>query len=320
MKIGFHASHEQFKPSELLNLVKLAEKTGFNTAMCSDHFHPWGKNQGECGFAWTWLGAALNATSLPFGVVTSPGQRYHPAILAQAAATLGEMFPDRFWIAVGSGQLLNEGITGERWPAKTERNERLKESAAIMKALWSGGTVTYRGYINIEDATLYTRPKKSPLLIGAAISVETAEWIGGWADGLITTSKPKEELQNIIKAFHRGGGKGNPIYIKAQLSYDETEEKALNGAWEQWKTNAFKNRVQTELKIPEQFDDASELVKPEDIHAKVYISADIEDHIKKLEEYTKLGFEHIYLHNVNRSQKKFIEDFGRQVIPALQIR
>ncbi|MEN6291356.1 MAG: hypothetical protein ABFD07_04985, partial [Methanobacterium sp.] len=97
-------------------------------------------------------------------------------------------------------------------------------------------------------------------------------------------------------------------------------EEALQGAWEQWKTNAFKNRVQTELRIPEQFDDASELVKPEDIHAKVYISADIEDHIKKLEEYTKLGFEHIYLHNVNRSQKKFIEDFGRQVIPALQIR
>lgn len=320
MKIGFHASHEQFKPGELLNLVQLAEKAGFNTAMCSDHFHPWGKNQGECGFAWTWLGAALNATSLPFGVVTSPGQRYHPAIIAQAAATLGEMFPDRFWIAVGSGQLLNEGITGERWPTKTERNERLKESAAIMKALWSGGTVTYRGYINIEDATLYTRPKKSPLLIGAAISVETAEWIGGWADGLITTSKPKKELQNIIKAFHRGGGKGNPMYIKAQLSYDKTEEEALEGAWEQWKTNAFKNRVQTELKIPEQFDDASELVKPEDIHAKVNISADIEDHIKQLEEYDKLGFEHIYLHNVNRRQQNFIEDFGRQVIPALQIK
>ena len=318
MKIGFHASHEQFKPGELLNLVQSAEKAGFNSAMCSDHFHPWGKSQGECGFAWSWLGAALNATSLPFGVVTSPGQRYHPAILAQAAATLGEMFPGRFWVAVGSGQLLNEGITGERWPTKVERNERLKESAAIMKALWAGGTVTYRGHINIEEATLYTRPEKSPLLIGAAISAETAEWIGGWADGLITTSKPKKELQSIIKAFNRGGGKGNPIYLKAQLSYDETEEAALNGAWEQWKTNAFKNRVQTELKIPEQFEDASELVRPQDIHEKVYISADIEDHIKRIEEYSKLGFEHIYIHNVNRNQKKFIEDFGCHLIPALQ--
>ena len=318
MKIGFHASHEQFKPSELLNIVQLAEKEGFNAVMCSDHFHPWGKNQGQCGFAWSWLGAALNVTSLPFGVVTSPGQRYHPAILAQAAATLGEMFPNRFWVAVGSGQLLNEGVTGERWPTKVERNERLKESAAIMKALWSGGTVTYRGHVNIEEATLYTRPKNPPLLIGAAISMETAEWIGGWADGLITTSKPKKELQNIVKAFQRGGGKGNPMYLKAQLSYDETDEEALKGAWEQWKTNAFKNRVQTELKIPEQFEDASLLVRPQDIHEKVHVSADIEDHIKQLEKYVKLGFEHIYIHNVNRHQKAFIEDFGRHVVPALQ--
>lgn len=317
MKIGFHASHEQFKPSELLELVQLAEKAGFNTGMCSDHFHPWGKNQGECGFAWTWLGAALNATSLPFGVVTTPGQRYHPAIIAQAAATIGEMFPDRFWIAVGSGQLLNEGITGQRWPAKVERNERLKESAAIMKSLWAGGTVTYRGYVNIEDATLYTRPKKSPLLMGAAISFETAEWVGGWANGLITTPKPKKELQKVVKAFHRGGGKGKPMYLKAQLSYDKTEEEALNGAWDQWKTNAFKNRVQTELKLPEQFEEASELVTPQDIHRKVHISADIEDHIKCLEEYIKLGFEHIYLHNVNRSQRRFIEDFGEHVVPIL---
>lgn len=317
MKIGFHASHEQFKPGELLKQVQLAEKAGFNTAMCSDHFHPWGKNQGECGFAWSWLGAALNATSMPFGVVTSPGQRYHPAVLAQASATLCEMFPNRFWVGVGSGQLLNEGITGERWPTKVERNERLKESAAIMKALWTGGTVTYRGYVNIEEATLYTRPKKSPLLIGAAISVETAEWIGGWADGLITTSKPEKELRKLVKAFKRGGGKEKPLYLKAQLSYHKTEEEALKGAWKQWKTNAFKNRVQTELRIPEQFEDASELVRPQDIHEKVHISSDIEDHIDWLTGYSKLGFDHIYLHNVNLNQNKFIEDFGEHVIPCL---
>ena len=315
MKIGFHASHEQFIPSELLKLVQLAEKAGFNAAMCSDHFHPWGKNQGECGFAWTWLGTGLTSTSLPFGVVTSPGQRYHPAILAQATATICEMFPDRFWIAIGSGQLLNEGITGEKWPTKMERNERLKESAAIMKSLWWGGTVTHHGYINIEEATLYTRPKNPPLLIGAAISSETAEWIGKWADGLITTPKSQKELKEVIKAFNRGGGKGKPMYLKAQLSYAKTEEDALNGAWDQWKTNAFKNNVQTDLRSPEQFEDASELVAPQDIHKKVHISANIEDHISWLEEHIKLGFEHIYLHNVNRSQNRFIKDFGNYVLP-----
>lgn len=316
MKIGFHASHEQFKPSELLKLVQLAEKTGFNTAMSSDHFHPWGKNQGESGFAWTWLGAALTATSLPFGVVCAPGQRYHPAIIAQAAATIGEMFPNRFWMAVGSGQLLNEGITGEKWPVKANRNERLKESAAIIRSLWAGETVTYHGHVKIEEAKLYTRPKIPPLLIGAAISPESIEWISGWADGLITTPKPKKELKEIVKAFRRGGGKRKPMYLKVQISYDKTEEDALKGAWEQWKTNAFKNSVQTDLRSPGQFDDASELVTPQDIYKKVRISANIEDHINWLKEYVKLGFEHIYLHNVNRSQKRFIEDFGEYVIPT----
>jgi probable non-F420 flavinoid oxidoreductase len=316
MKIGFHASHEQFKPSELLRLVQLAEKAGFKAAMCSDHFHPWGENQGKSGFAWTWLGSALNATSLQFGVVNSPGQRYHPAIIAQAAATIAEMYPDRFWIALGSGQLLNEGITGDKWPTKSERNERLKESASIIRALWKGEIVTYHGHVNIEEAQLYTLPENSLLLIGAAITPETAEWVGGWADGLITTSKPKKELKKVVNAFHGGGGKGKPMYLKVQVSYDSTEEKALKGAWDQWKTNAFKNSVQTDIRIPKQFDDMSELVKPQDIHQKVRISADIEDHVRWIEEYIKQGFEHIYINNVNRNQKKFIEDYGLHLIPA----
>lgn len=316
MKIGFHASHEQFKPSELLKLVQLAEKAGFNAAMCSDHFHPWGENQGESGFAWTWLGGALNATSLPFGVVNSPGQRYHPAIIAQAAATIAEMYPERFWLALGSGQLLNEGITGDKWLIKSERNERLKESASVIRALWKGETISYHGHVKIEEAKLYTRPLNFPLLIGAAISAETAEWVGGWADGLITTSKPKKELKKVVNAFHHGGGKGKPMYLKVQVSYDSTEEKALEGAWNQWKTNAFKNSVQTDIRTPKQFDDMSELVKPQDIHQKVRISADIEDYIKWVEEDIKQGFEHIYIHNVNKNQKKFIEDFGLHLISA----
>ena len=232
MKIGFHASHEQFKPSELLKLVQLAEKAGFKEAMCSDHFHPWGENQGESGFAWSWLGAALNATSLPFGVVNSPGQRYHPAIIAQAAATIAEMYPDRFWLAIGSGQLLNEGITADRWPVKFERNERLKESASIIRALWKGEIVTYHGHINIEEAKLYTRPLNHPLLIGAAISAETAEWVGGWADGLITTSKPKKELKKVVNAFHRRGGKGKPMYLKVQVILRFNRRKSIRRGME----------------------------------------------------------------------------------------
>src|SRR5690606_31483102 len=113
--IGFHASHEQIDPGSLLKAVKLAEAAGFDAAMSSDHFAPWSERQGQSGFAWSWLGAAMQATSLPFGIVTAPGQRYHPAIVAQGAATLCQMFPDRFWMALGSGEAANEHITGDRW-------------------------------------------------------------------------------------------------------------------------------------------------------------------------------------------------------------
>src|SRR5918997_6060747 len=126
-RFGYHCSHEQYPPSELLENVQAAEAAGFEGAMCSDHFHPWTDAQGHSGFAWSWLGAALQATSLSFGTVNAPGDRYHPAIVAQAAATLAEMFPDRFWLAIGSGEALNEAITGARWPAKRERDARLRE-------------------------------------------------------------------------------------------------------------------------------------------------------------------------------------------------
>jgi len=317
MKIGFHASHEQFTPSALLELTAAAEAAGFQAAMCSDHFHPWSEAQGQSGFAWSWLGAALQATTLPFGVVCAPGQRYQPAIIAQAAATLAEMFPARFWIATGSGQLLNEGITGERWPPKEERNQRLHESVDIMRALWEGQTVTHDGYSRVEGAKLYTRPANPPLVMGAAITPETAQWVGEWADGLITVSKPKEELRKVVEAFHRGGGEGKPMFLKVQLSYALTDEEAAQGAWEQWRTNIFDSVLLSDLRSPEQFDVAARFVTPENMHGHVRISRDTARHIEWLRQDLELGFDHIYLHNVNRGQKRFIEDFGDRVLPAL---
>src|SRR5215204_6099896 len=119
--IGFHASHEQIHPAILLDAVRVAEQVGFTAAMCSDHFSPWSERQGHSGFAWSWLGAALQATGLPFGVVNAPGQRYHPAIVAQAAASLAELFPERLWVALGTGEASNEHITGAPWPSKRVR-------------------------------------------------------------------------------------------------------------------------------------------------------------------------------------------------------
>src|SRR5688500_6686117 len=172
--------------------------------MCSDHFHPWSERQGHSGHAWTWLGAALQATSASLGTVCAPGQRYHPAIIAQAAATLAEMFEGRFWLALGSGEGVNERITSHSWPSKAVRNDRLRESVDVIRALWAGETVTHEGLIHVLNAKLYTRPKMPISLFGAAITPETAESVGSWADGLITVGKKPEELKQVVDAFRRG--------------------------------------------------------------------------------------------------------------------
>ncbi|GAB3883016.1 TIGR03885 family FMN-dependent LLM class oxidoreductase [Spirosoma agri] len=318
IKIGYHASHEQFKPSELLSYVQQAEQAGFTGGTCSDHFHPWSEKQGESGFAWSWLGAALQATSLSFGVVNAPGQRYHPAIIAQAAATLAEMFPERFWIAVGTGQTLNEHITGGQWPAKADRNARLKECVAIIRALWDGETVTHRGLVTVDEAKLYTRPTIKPLIVGAAVTSKTAEWVGGWADALITTSRPLDELREVVDAFRRGGGSGKPMFLKVQLSYDPDKEKAKSGAFEQWRGNVYPNSVMTELRMPSQFDDAGEIVDAATVTKLINISSDLNQHADWLSGYLSLGFSQLSLHNVNRQQQRFIDDFGAHVLPQLQ--
>jgi G6PDH family F420-dependent oxidoreductase len=177
-RIGFHASHEQFPPSELLSLARHAEAAGFDCGMSSDHFRPWGAAQGHSGFAWSWLGAAMAATCLPMGVISAPGYRYHPAIIAQGAATLAEMFPNRFWLALGSGQRLNEDITGLAWPEKAERNARLRECADIIRALLAGETVTHHGRVTVVEAKLYSRPAQTPPLLGGVLKPELNARLG----------------------------------------------------------------------------------------------------------------------------------------------
>lgn len=314
--LGYHSSHEQFAPSLLLEYVQRAEAAGFGAAMCSDHFHPWSEAQGESGFAWSWLAAALQSTELPFGIVCAPGYRYHPAIIAQAAATLVEMYPARFWMAAGSGERLNEHITGEAWPPKQERNERLRECVDVMRALWDGELVTHRGHVQVEEARLYTRAAAPPPVLGAALSEETAEWAGGWADGLITASAPIEKLQRVIDAFRRGGGDGKPVLLQVKLSYARTDAAALEGAHRQWRTVVFDSDVLAELRMPAEFDAASRLVKPEEMHAFVHVSSDLERHTDWIRQYADLGFDALYLHNVHDDQQRFIDDFGEHVLPA----
>ncbi|NNM72735.1 TIGR03885 family FMN-dependent LLM class oxidoreductase [Enterovirga aerilata] len=318
VRIGFHASHEQFAPSELLRLVRHAEAVGFDCAMSSDHFKPWGPAQGHSGFAWSWLGAAMQATALPFGVISAPGYRYHPAIVAQGAATLAEMFPGRLWLALGSGQRLNEDITGMPWPEKAERNARLAECAAVIRALLAGETVTHRGRITVVGARLYSRPERPPLLLGAAVTPETAELVGGWADGLLTVNARPEQLKTVIDAFRRGGGEGKPLLLQVALNWAPTEEAALAGAHEQWRYNAIGGDVNWDLPSPEAFDAATRFVRPEDIRESVLVSADPGRHAAWLREFAELGFEELLLHQIDRDQERFMDAFAAKVLPQVR--
>jgi coenzyme F420-dependent glucose-6-phosphate dehydrogenase len=316
-RIGYHASHEQFSPSELLNLVARAEQAGFSSAMSSDHFKPWGPAQGHSGFAWSWLGAAMQATALPIGVISAPGYRYHPAVIAQGAATLAEMFPGRFWLALGSGQRLNEDITGIAWPEKRERNERLAECANVISSMLRGETVTWRGRVSAIDARIYSLPESPPLILGAAVTEATAEFVGGWADGLLTIHGAPEKISRVVEAFHRGGGKGKPLKMQLTLNWDVTDELALQGAFDQWRYNAIGGDVNWELRSPEQFEAATRHITPENIRDCVLISSSVREHIKWIKQYIELGFEEIHLHQVGVNQNKFIDIFGQQVLPDL---
>ena len=315
---AYHASHEQFPPSTLVRYTRLAEEAGFTAVSSSEHLQPWSARQGQSGFAWAWLGAAMQTTALPFSVVCAPGPRYHPVILAQAAATLAELFPGRFQMALGSGEALNERVTGEPWPPKPERHARLRECVDIMRALWAGETVTHEGRVRVEGGRLYTRPAVPPRLFGAAVTAETARWVGGWADGLLTVGGAPEGVRQRLDAFAEGGGAGKPVILQVALAYARDEAEARRGAYEQWRTNVFPSDVLAELWTPAQFEAVARYVRAEDLEASVRISADPQRHLAWLQQDAALGVSQINLHNVHRGQEAFIDVFGARVLPELR--
>ena len=316
-RFGYHVSHEQYPPSELLSLVRAAADAGFDGALSSDHFHPWLEENGHSGFGWSWLGAALATTSMDFGTVNAPGDRYHPAVIAQAAATLAEMFPRRFWMAIGTGEASNEHVTGAPWPAKPARQQRLRECADVMRALWRGETVTHRGLITVDDARLYTLPREAPLLLGAAVSDATAEWLGGWADGLITTGRDKGSMQKIMDAFRRGGGGGKPVFVQHVLAWMPDEAEARRVAHEQWRFSALEADQLWDIRSPAEFAAATRHLSVDDVARKIPVSSDLDFHLRRLTEYCDLSVDRVFCFNVCRNQQQYIDAFGEKVLPRL---
>jgi len=314
--IGFHCSHEQIPPGQLIRDVQHAEQAGFTAGMSSDHFSPWSQRQNESGFAWSFLGAALASTHLPFGVVNAPGQRYHPAIIAQAIATLAEMFPGRFWAALGSGEAANERITGETWPRKEVRDQRLLECVDVIRRLLRGEEVSYDGLIHVNRAKLWTLPDRVPDLVGPAVTPATAARHAEWADALITVNQPAATLQKVLDAYRNAGGRG-PARLQIHLSWADTDGEALAIAHDQWRTNVFGPPVSWDVETVEAFDVIGENVTPEQVKKSVRVSGDLGRHTAWLHEYLEQGWDELYLHFVGQHQAPFIDAFGEHVLPQL---
>lgn len=313
---GFHASHEQVSPRQLLADVQLAEQVGFAAAMCSDHLEPWSSPQGHSGMAWPWLGAALATTNLSFGTVTAPGQRYHPVIVAHAMATLGQIFPGRFWTALGSGQNLSEHVTGEAWPAKPVRQQRLEECVDIISRLLDGETVSHDGLVKVHQAKLWEVADPKPKLIAPAITVETAVRGARWADGLATINQDAGVLRRMLDAWDEAGGADHKI-LQLHLAWGPTQEEAFAVAHDQWRSNVFAPPANTDLLVDAYDAVSARGVSAAQLHASVLIGADLGELTQRIHDLASLGFDAVYLHHVGQDQRPFLEVFGARVLPQL---
>lgn len=306
--ISYHASHEQFSPVELLGYVQQAEAAGFTAIHSSDHFHPWSKRQGESAFTLSWLPVAMQVCKLPFSMVCAPGQRLHPAIVAQSLATIASMFPNRLIVELGSGEALNESITGEEWPEKHIRNERLLQCKEVMDALFQGEQVDFKGHIRVRKARLYSLPVTPPPLFCAALSEATAEWAGDWAAGLLTTVDDNlEEAAAKIQAFHKQAG-NKPVHLQLSFCYARSWKEAVEQAYDQWRSNMVGLDKLANLSSTEEFDEAGEEITQEEIIENVILITDMQDLKERIEKIKALQPARIHLHNISKNQTDFLED------------
>ena len=325
MTVGYAASFEQFHPTDLLRYCQQAEGVGFTSVMASDHFHPWVPSQGQSAFVWSWMGALGATTNLRFGTgVTPPGYRYHPAIVAQAAATLEAMFPGRFYLGLGAGEALNEHIVAEYWPEAPIRLERLVESIEIIRALFTGKKVKHRGaHFTMENARLYTMPETPPPIYVATAGPIMAARTGRLTDGLITVGAADEKLKMLVERFEAGAREAGkdpatmPRMLQVKVCYAASVEAATEMAVRDW-PNGGMAFPKADIREPEDFEAMAKLVRPEHFKNRVLMSPDLDEHAAHLQHFIDLGFTEIYVHNVGRNQEEFIAAYGERVLPALQ--
>ncbi|MBK1660921.1 TIGR03557 family F420-dependent LLM class oxidoreductase [Paracraurococcus ruber] len=316
VKLGYKLMSEEHAPRDLVRNLVLAEQAGFDLAAISDHFSPWVEEQGHAPFAWSVLGACAQATSRIglMTAVTCPIMRYHPAIIAQAAATLGLLSDDRFVLGLGAGERLNEHVVGEGWPGVGERHERLSEALDIIQGLLEGELSNYRGaYFTLDQATLYDRPERKPLVAVAAGGPEAARLAGRKGDALVVT-EPKPEL---IEAFESVGGEG-PRYAEVSMCWAPTEREAQETAHRLFRWALTGWPVQAELPTTRGFAAATRHVTPEAVAQQVTCGPSAELHLTSIRKFIEAGYDHIILTQVGPRQAEFIAFFERELAPRLR--
>jgi coenzyme F420-dependent glucose-6-phosphate dehydrogenase len=329
LSIGYAAMLEQFHPTEAVALSAYAESLGFSGVMASDHFQPWVPQQGESSFVWNVLTAVGERTAGDMGTgVTTPTFRWHPAMVAQASATLAAMYPGRHWLGLGSGEALNEHIVGQYWPEAPERINRLFEAIDIIKKLFSaslaGKDTKYSGqFYKLESTRLWTMPAVPPEILVATAGPVTAKRAGKNADGLITVAAPIEKISGLFTRFAEGAREAGKDpsrmskVLQLHLSWAPTDAEAMRNALVEW-PNGGMRFPKSDIRSPYELEQIAKLVRPEDFTGRLVVSSDPEVHREYIQRYVDLGFDRIYLHNVGRNQREWIDVFSRDVLPKLR--
>jgi len=329
LTIGYAAMLEQFHPTDVIEYSTYAEQHGFSGVMAADHFQPWVPAQGQSAFVWNVLSALGERTRGDLGPgVTAPTFRWHPAMVAQASATLAAMYPGRHWLGLGSGEALNEHIVGEYWPEAPERINRMFEAIDIIKKLFNaslaGKDVKHQGqFYKMESTRLWTMPEVAPEIVVATAGPVPAKRAGKHADGLITVGAPLEKIEMLFGKFDAGAREvgrdpeSMPKVLQIHMSWAPTDEEALRNAMVEWPNGGMKF-PKADIRSPFEFEQMAKLVRPEDFDGRMVISSDPDKHREHIQKFVDLGFDRIYLHNVGRNQKEWIEVFGKEVLPKLK--
>ncbi len=316
VRIGYTLSSEEHGPGDLLLYGRIAEESGFDFLTISDHFHPWTSRQGQSPFVWSVLGGlAVKTEEIPvMTAVTCPTMRMHPAIVAQAAATTAFLLPDRFTLGVGTGENLNEHVTGTAWPESGERLDMLEEAIELIRRLWTGELVTERTpHYTIDRARLYTVPETSPPIAVAASSPAAARLAGRAGDALISTAPEAE----IVEAFREAGGEGRPVYGQLTVCYGPDEAKAKDEALEWWPNTSVPGEVGLELAEPQHFEEVAELITTEQVGEKVVCGPDPDAIVEEVGMFTGAGFDQVFLHQVGPRQEEFLAFAKDELLPSI---